>query len=282
MTLDQLFENFIQEKQYIQNCAPKTIRYFRQCYKAFRRIVQEEEMSKQTTTHFVILARQQNMSVGCLNSYIKGINSFLDWLHKSEITTERLRIKLLKQERKILRSLTDDELRRILSFKPKSFSEKRIHALAIALMDTGCRVDELLSITNEQIDLDNLFIKVMGKGSKERLIPISLELRKVLFRYIKTHAHSLVFPAKNGVKFNYQNAWRDFTDMLKGLGIEAIGFHCLRRTYARNYLRRGGNLFYLKTVLGHERLETTEMYVEVETQALQETHLRTSLLTRLK
>jgi integrase/recombinase XerD len=282
MTLEQIFGHFIQEKQYIQNCTPSTIKYFRQCWKTFRRMVQDEEITKQTITQFVICAREQGMSVGCLNSYIKGINSFLDWLHENELITEHLKIKLLKQEKKVLRSFTDDELKRILSFKPKAFSEKRIHALTLALIDTGCRVDELLSVTRDRIDLDNLFLKIKGKGNKERIVPISFELRKILFRYMKSHSFNYIFPASNGAKFNYQNSYRDFTNLLKRLGIVPIGFHALRRTYAKNYLRRGGNLFYLKTVLGHSRLETTQTYVEVETGALQETHQKTSLLVHLK
>ena len=282
MNLDQLFESFIQEKHYLQNCAPSTIKYFRQCYKTFRRIVQDDEITKQTLTQFVLLARQQKMSVGCLNSYIKGINSFLDWLKANEITTERLRIKLLKQEKKVLRSFTSDELNRIISFKPRSFIEKRIYTLTLALLDTGCRIDELLSLNFQQIDFDNLCVKVKGKGNKERIVPISVELRKILFRWLKSHNHLLVFAAKNGKKFNYQNAHRDFSKLLKRIRIVPIGFHALRRTFAKNYLRQGGNLFYLKAVLGHSRLETTQAYVEVESQDLQETHTKTSLLTRLR
>lgn len=280
--LDRMFESFIREKQYISNCTPCTIKFFRQSYKTFRRIVTEDEITRQTTTDFVILAREQGMSVGCLNSYIKGINSFLEWLHTNEITKERLKIKLLKQETKVLRSFTDEELRRILNFKLKTFSERRIHALTLTLIDTGGRIDEFLSLTRRQIDFESLLIKVKGKGNKERLIPMSLELRRVLFRYLKAHDFDFVFPAKNGVKMNYQNSYRDFTNLQKRLGIVSIGFHDLRRTFAKSYLRHGGNLLYLKAVLGHARLETTERYVEVEEDALQQTHARTSPLARLK
>jgi integrase/recombinase XerD len=282
MILDQLFESFIREKQYIGNCTPRTITFFRQSFKTFRRIVTEDEMTRQTTTDFVIGARQKGMSVGCLNAYIKGVNSFLEWLHQNEITKERLKIKLLKQEKKVLRSFTEDELRRVLSFKPKTFGERRIFALTLTLIDSGGRIDEFLSLTRQQIDFDSLIIKVKGKGNKERLIPMSLELRRVLFRYLKTHDFDLIFPTKGGAKMNYQNSYRDFTNLQKHLRIQPIGFHALRRTYAKNYLRRGGNLLYLKAVLGHSRLETTETYIEVETDALQETHSRTSLLTCLK
>jgi site-specific recombinase XerD len=282
MTLEQMFENFIREKQYIENCAPKTIKYFRQCFKTFRRIIADDEVSPQTLTRFVVEARQSGMSAGCFNSYSKGLNSFFDWLHENELTAAHLRIKLLKQEKKVLRSFSDDELRRVLTFKPQTFGERRIHVLTLALLDTGARIDELLTLTRDRVDFESLIIKVKGKGNKERVISISVELRRVLIRYLKTHDHALVFPARNGAKFDYQNAYRDFTDLQRHLYIAPIGFHALRRTFAKNYLRHGGNLLYLKAILGHERLETTEKYIEVEESALQETHARTAIMSRLR
>jgi integrase/recombinase XerD len=181
-----------------------------------------------------------------------------------------------------LRSFSDDELRRIISFHPKTFAEFRLHALLLTLIDTGCRIDELLSLTRQGINFDSLFIIVKGKGSKERIIPISFELRKTLYRFLKRHTFDLVFPSRNGTKLNYQNVYRDFEILCKRIRIEPAGFHTLRRTYAKNYLRNGGNLFYLQSTMGHSRLETTRGYVEVEIEALKETHLKTSILSRLR
>src|ERR1041384_6233360 len=117
------------EKTYIQNCAPLTIKHFRSSYKTYRKFVQDDEVTQDSINRFVVEARKADMSVGCLNSYIRGFNSFLDWLFAAELTPTHLRIRLLKQEKKIGRSFTDDELRRMTSFKPKTFSQKRIHVL---------------------------------------------------------------------------------------------------------------------------------------------------------
>jgi len=277
-----MFENFIREKQYLDNRSPRTIKHYRASFKTYRRFVTDMEVTQATINDFVIEARKAGMSAGCLNSYIRGLNSFLDWLHEQELIPTRLRCKPLKQERKVGRAFTDDELRRLLGYKPQTFGERRTHALMLALIDTGARVDEFLSLTRENVNLESLTIKVKGKGSKERIVPMSVELRRVLMRYLKTHDHALVFPARNGAKLDYQNSYRDFTNLQRRLGIAPIGFHALRRTFAKSYLRHGGNLLYLKAVLGHARLETTERYVEVEEDALQQTHARTSPLARLK
>ncbi|HEY0170579.1 MAG TPA: tyrosine-type recombinase/integrase [Pyrinomonadaceae bacterium] len=282
MTLEQMFESFIREKQYLDNRSPRTVKHYRAAFKTYRRFVAGEEVTQDSINSFVVEARRAGMSAGCLNSYIRGFNSFLDWLHEQELTPTHLRCRRLKQEQKVGRAFTEDELRRLLDYKPQSFGERRAHALTLALIDTGARVDEFLSLTRENVNFESLTIKVKGKGSKERIVPMSIELRRVLVRYLKTHDHALVFPARNGAKFDYQNSYRDFTNLQKRLGIMPIGFHALRRTFAKSYLRHGGNLLYLKAVLGHVRLETTEKYVEVEGVALQETHARTSPLARLK
>lgn len=75
-----------------------------------------------------------------------------------------MRIKLLKQKKCVLRSFSHDELRRMLSDRPKKFSRQRVQVLTYALIDTGCRIDELLSLRREGLDFDNLMVKVTGKG----------------------------------------------------------------------------------------------------------------------
>lgn len=70
MTLDKIFEQFLMEKQYVQNCAPLTIRHYRSAYQTYRRFVQESEVTQFTINQFVVEARKAQMTVGCLNSYV--------------------------------------------------------------------------------------------------------------------------------------------------------------------------------------------------------------------
>lgn len=116
MTLDRLFEQFVLEKQYVQNCAPKTITHYRSSFKTYRRFVQADEVTDSTINQFLIEARRAGMSVGCLNSYFRGFNSFLDWLHEQGITDSRLKVKYLKQEQKNGRSFSVDELTRMITY----------------------------------------------------------------------------------------------------------------------------------------------------------------------
>jgi integrase/recombinase XerD len=280
--LDQHFSLFLKEKQYMQNCSPKTIKYFQCSYNAFRRTTKSNEITKTVLNEFVIKMRESGLSARSCNDYIKGMNSFLKWLYESELIPELHKIKTMKEEKKVLRSFTDEELKRIISWRPKKPTQVRLHVLLLTLIDTGCRIDELLTLTREHLDFDNLLIKVMGKGRKERIVPMSMELRKVLFRYVSRHHYDLVFPTSNGTQLDYRNIWRDTRTLFNELRINPEGFHTFRRTFARQYLKHGGNLFYLMHTMGHTRIETTRIYLDVDTEELQRTHLKTSLLSRLK
>ena len=279
--MDKLFSLFCKEKLYLENCSPKTIKFYQCAYNAFKRSG-ATEINKSTITEFVVSMRKHNLSTTSCNDYIAGMNSFFKWLHDNEYEAELYKIARMRGEKKILPAFSDADLQRIISYKPKGFGQVRAHAVLSTLIDTGCRIDELLTLTRDNVDFDNLLMKVMGKGRKERIIPMSLELRKVLFKYLQKHEHDLVFPSKTGGKVDYQNLWRDAKTLFGRLKMPFLSFHSFRRTFARQYLKHGGNLVYLQKTLGHSRLETTRIYLDVETEDLQRTHLKTSILSRLK
>ena len=125
----------------------------------------------------------------------------------------------------------------------------------------------------------------MGKGKKERLVPFSFELRKLIVRYMQRtpKAAVYVFCTRQGAKLSYHNLNRDYRRLCVKLGIEKEGsFHRLRHTFATNYVRSGGNILYLSRVLGHTTLQMTKRYVGIEVDALREAQMRTSLMSRLR
>ena len=136
-------------------------------------------------------------------------------------------------------------------------------------------------------DLDNLLLVVVGKGRKERRVPMSIELRKVLFRFgqFKERAEvvsDLMFPAREGGKWEQRNALRSYYCLLKRLGLPQSGFHLLRHTFATQYLRHGGDVVRLSIVLGHSEVPTTMKYLHLLTEDLQRPHQGLSILNRLR
>jgi integrase len=116
------------------------------------------------------------------------------------------------------------------------------------LIDTGARIDEVLGAKLSNVDLEQLLVRFLGKGRKERLLPISVEMRKVLWVYINRHRFKVpsdyLFPTRHGAKLEYHNTLRGIKELCGRLGIEGVrlSLHGLRHFYAVDFLWCGGDL----------------------------------------
>jgi len=234
--MDKLFKEFIEERRYLHNLSEATLTFYKETYRQFEQLNTFDNLSKETLRKAIIAFRERGTSIGAINAYIRGINVFLNWLHV-ERNYEKLNLKSLRGEKRIMRPLSDMDLKKIVRFKPKNMSERRLHTILLVLMDTGMRIKEALNIKKDSLDLDNLLISVIGKGSKERVVPFSYELRKALYKYAGLNKFELLFSTTDGRKLRYDNVLRDFYLLKKRLKIEPDGaFHAFRRTFATNYI----------------------------------------------
>jgi integrase/recombinase XerD len=111
------------------------------------------------------------------------MNALCRWLHEQGEQSSLVKLRPQRLEKRIIRTHDDAAIRAIVRFRPKTFAHWRVYVLASTILDTGCRIDEVLSARVTGFDLDNLLLTVYGKGRKERRIPLGLELRKLLFRF---------------------------------------------------------------------------------------------------
>lgn len=269
------FSQFLKEKQYLGGVSAKTLSFYQQCLTAFKRY--GGDLTEEGKKAFIINMKEAGLSVGAINSYVRGLNSYLSW--KGEP-----RVKLLKAPKKVLSTFTEEDIKKIVSYKATGYAEKRLQVLLLTLVDTGCRIEEILGLKRNSVDFDNLLVTVRGKGDKDRIIPISIEVRKILYKLLQTHSFELCFCTRSGHKVSYDNLRRDFLKLLDKLDIKKpdLSFHAFRRFFARNYVKNGGNLFYLQRCLGHSSLTMSRHYVEEDVEDLQATHLKTSVLGRLR
>jgi len=287
--LTELFAQFVKERKYLKNVTPKTVIYYHNSWDSFVRLVSIEnadQLTRPILNEYVVRLRESGIKPVSCNTYISGINAFLNWLYENGHIVEHLAIKKLKVEQQVVKTLEEEAVKAVLSFKPRNFGEFRIHALLCLLIDTGIRIEEALTLQADCVDLNNMLIKVMGKGQKERLVPFSFELRRVLVRYMQKAPGKLtnhVFCTKDGARLSYHNLNRDYRQLCVKARVQKEGsFHRLRHTFATNYVRNGGNILYLSRVLGHTTLQMTKRYVGVEVHALREAQARTSLMSRLR
>lgn len=271
-------DQFIKERLYFKNVSPKTIVWYNCSFKAFSGALD----SRQTILDRIAELRQRGVSAISVNTYLRCVNAYYMWLHK-EHGREPIKIPRLKEEQKILATFTEDQINAILTFKPKRNNQTRAHMVSCLLLDTGLRISEGLSITKQDCDLDNLVIKVLGKGGKHRLVPMSDELRKIIYRHWSKHPHTILFSTRNGTTLTVRNFFREFKQLCGKLGIQGVRCspHTLRHTFAVNYLRRGGNLEFLGRILGHSSILTTQKYLRsLGVEDLQAVHNKLSLLGR--
>ncbi len=277
-----LFAVFIQEKTYLKGLSQKTLSHYQDSWKTFFRY--KGEVSEAGIKLFVMNMAQSGMKPGAANAYSRSINSYLSWLYENKHLEIHLKAPLLKVEKRVLKTFKPEEAKKILGYHPTCNGEKRLLAILCTLVDTGIRIDESFNLTRDGVDLENLLLTVQGKGKKERKIPMSRELRKILYRWLKTHSHELVFCNRNGDKLVYDNIRRDFNQLLKKTKVQKTegSFHAFRRYFAKQYVRNGGNHFYLMKQLGHTTLTMSKLYVEADEEDLKAIHAKSSPLEHLK
>jgi integrase/recombinase XerD len=269
----QLFERFIRERKYLKNVSPRTIEWHEQSL----HWLAVEQPTETDLQDFVLRMREAGLKTASVNCRIRSVNAYLRWLNSP------LRVPKLKEEFFIPATYSAKQVHTIVRWKPRGFFQRRLHTLMLCLFDTGIRLDELLSLRVADCNLDDLLLTVTGKGRKQRIIPFSIELRRLLAKFIIDfciRADSFLFGTKAGRKLAARNVLRNIKSLCARLGFAAPkrSCHATRHTFATEYLRRGGSVFHLQKVLGHSSLEMTRRYANLVTADLQAVHEKISLL----
>ena len=281
------FADYVSDRRYLRNVSPKTLSWFHDAWKAFGPHLEPILLNGGSVPDGVRAGIATLLAKGVkpvsINSYLTCVRAFLNWLYSEGHLAAKPRVQLLKYERKVISTFTPQQIQAMLTFKPYGLNATRTWTAACLILDTGLRLSETLTLRKGDVDFDNLVLKVKGKGGKQRLVPISIQARKLLYRYASKQPHDLIFGTRTGSRVSNRNFLRDFKQMCSRLSLSGVRCspHTLRHTFAASYLRNGGNLFYLSRILGHTNIKTTERYLQsIDVGDLQAVHDRFSLLTR--
>ncbi|MBM7072003.1 site-specific tyrosine recombinase XerD [Shewanella sp. 202IG2-18] len=187
-----------------------------------------------------------------------------------------------KLGQKVPTSLTEVEVDALLSTpNEEDVIEARDKAMLELLYATGLRVTELISLTVDQISLRQGLVRVVGKGDKERLVPLGeVAVEQLESYYTKVRPQLLgdkisdvVFPSKRGQKMTRQTFWHRIKHyaMISGIHSE-LSPHTLRHAFATHLLNNGADLRVVQLLLGHSDLSTTQIYTHVAKARLQQLH----------
>lgn len=198
-----------------------------------------------------------------------AIKSFLKFLKNENKTSIVIsEIKIPKKERKLPDILTISEVSLLFS-APDIKTYKGLLDLVMIEMCYYCglRVSELCNLKIEDINFTALHLKVLGKGSKERIVPFSEELASYLTLYLHQRekiVNPFVFVHQNGKRVSRQYLFLEIKKYALEKGIKKnIHPHLFRHTFATNLLENGANLRQVQALLGHKNIETTEIYTHV-------------------
>ena len=285
LEIPALFKLFVQERKYLKNVTPQTIEWYGSSWKMlgsrFSECRNAADLAVAIPREIIAFRKERpGASEITVNSYARCVNAFFGWLAVEEHIPKRLKIPTLKERQQAKKILALPDVEKIKNHKPTGRNHCRVHMMALIALDCGLRLSEIIHLHKNDVDFDNLILKVMGKGRKERLVPMSIFLLKKLFRWVREHDGNL-FETSNGSLLGVSNAQRDLRAMGRKCGVQ-VGFHQLRHTFATHYLRSGGSIAYLRRILGHSCLQTTLVYEHLVTQDLQDAHDAHSLLGKLR
>ena len=210
---------------------------------------------------------------------IVSIRTFFDYLIKNKIIDKNPceKIELPKIKKTLPKTLLEEDINKLLDFKPNTALEYRNKAMLELCYATGLRVSELVNLALNDINIKNNYIRVYGKGKKERIIPLATTTTDLLQKYIEEYRDSLlkgyltdkVFISSYGKPITRQGFFKMLKKHAKDMDIKKdFSPHTLRHSFATQLLEYGADLRSVGEMLGHENIKTTQIYTHITNNKL--------------
>lgn len=245
-----------------------------------------KEASSKDLQRFIKELSEAGLERSSISRIISGIRGFYKFLLTERIVdtdpTESLELKTPKRQPPEI--LTVTEITAVLE-KPDLSTKKgaRDRAILEFLYATGARVSEATTLTLPQLFLEDGMVRLFGKGSKERIVPIGKVAIKYIDSYLTTIRPLLIKPSKRmdavflnqdrGTGLSRMAIWNIIQEYTRAAGIEKhITPHTFRHSFATHLLEGGANLRIVQELLGHSDISTTEIYTHIDRSYLKEVH----------
>lgn len=222
---------------------------------------------------------EKNYAKRTIARRISALRSFYKYLVRENKLEESpmTRVKSPKLEKKLPVFLDQIEITELLELPANDPLGKRDLAILELLYATGCRVSELVGLTLERIDLPNRLVMVLGKGNKERVVPIGSTCARAVQAYYPEREglmeqynavmHDKVFVNSRGGPLTDRSVRRILDKYINQLAISKnVSPHTIRHTFATHLLENGADLRAVQELLGHANLSTTQIYTHVSTE----------------
>lgn len=293
--MEKLIQNFRDYLGSERNYSKHTVKAYTTDLGEFSRVIKEKKLA---------LAKDGSVDFGRLNE--TSVRAYISWLYTRNSRTSISRklasvrtffeflvrkgmvksnlAKLVptpRGEKRLPTFLTVDEVVKLLSTEAGDEHSTRDIALLELLYSSGLRVSELVGIDLNDIDLKNLTVKVMGKGGKERIVPVGSKAAEALNKYLRERldmnpSGDHLFVNTRGDRLNVRSVDRVIRKYATLAGIpKNVSPHVLRHTFATHLLGGGADLRAIQEMLGHKSLSTTQRYTHTSIEKLMEIYDKT-------
>lgn len=279
--MDSYIREFLLDCE-LRGLSPRTIKGLRNILNSFNNYIQNEykihlnEVTSNNVKGYVIYyLNVLKRSELYINSIIKYLRMFYVYMEENDYVdiNPMKKVKFVKEPKTIINTFNDKEVKRmLLVWSGRSFLEIRNKTIVSILFETGIRNTELCDITLNDILNDNAIL-IHGKGNKQRLVPISIELRKILEKYLrcreayskdKVETNYLFISYRHNNKLTVETIERiikktgQMANVRKGIRCSP---HTIRHYYAEFNIRNKMDLYSVSRLLGHESTQITNIYL---------------------
>lgn len=273
MTIQQAVNEFLIDQE-IRGNSINTIDYYKRSLEYFMRFVTHEKVINDVKLinckEYYIYLNQRDITTVSRQTYIRALRAFLTWCYNEGYIDVNIseRFKLPRAQRKVIDVLTDDEINRLMNnFDLKTFLGLRNYCICALMLDSGLRLNEVVKLKIGSLHLSESYAIVDGKGNKQRFVPLGLNTKKALMKYLARlpflELQTPLFVSEELIPIDYDCVKTLFQRLKKQSNIPRLHAHLLRHTFATRYLENGGDIYSLQNILGHSTLEMVKKYVHL-------------------
>ena len=277
--INKSISSFSEYLLYHKGLSQNTVDSYKSDLTKLSNYLQNQDLSKTNIDNFFIDMSEFNYSSSTKKRMHSSIKNFLKYINENEdyesIDISDIKLKSSKKLPEVL-SITDIE-NMINFYNHETYLDSRNRTVIDVLYSTGCRVSELCDINISDIDLDEKYLKLKGKGSKQRIVPIGSMLYKNLMQYLNLRETFLqnrgepLFLSKSKNKLDRTAVFRIIKKTAKNISLQTdVHPHTLRHSAATHMLEGGCDLRTVQEFLGHSSVSTTQIYTKVTKEFLEE------------
>ncbi|SLM46360.1 Tyrosine recombinase XerD [Nitrospira japonica] len=292
MATDPLVERYLNHLRIEGGLARNTIESYRrdlakfQSYLAREGVPALERVTSASLRKFLAVLRAAKLSSPSSARCLSAVRGWLRFLRVEQLIEHdpAAGVAVGRPGLRLPRTLSRDEVTALLDLPPQpSLEDARDRTMTEVLYATGLRVTELVKVEAAQVDLAVGCLRVTGKGSKQRLVPMGETARRLLQQYVddvrpqllKTRRSRHLFVSRRGGAMSRQGFWKMLKLRARRAGIQhAVSPHVLRHSFATHLLEGGADLRAVQAFLGHANIATTQIYTHVERERLKAVHTR--------